>query len=454
MKFVSLFSGIGGFDLGFERAGMECVAQVEIDTAASSVLARHFPTVQRFKDVRDVGRHNLPACDVLCGGFPCQDLSVAGDRAGLAGERSGLYFEFQRIIMELRPTYVVIENVPGLLSSNDGRDFAIVLGGLTGVIPNVPEDGWGNAGVSKGRPDLYRVAWRVLDAQYFGVAQRRRRVFIVASLGTGRCAEILFERDGGSGNFATSGETGQSLAATLSASAPSRRNGGSSPAEGHFIYDTTQITSKENGSNPQAGAPSHPLAAHQHPPLVVGTLGAAHGRNRGLGQENELDFLIPAEAIDVRNLRSNGTISGTLQSKTTGGYSLNYQNPILTQGAHTFRMRAFGDYEPDEHASAIKARDGKDATDLVIAFDYKASAARQQPVRQHKQAGTLATTRQEAVFVQSAVRRLTPVECERLQGFPDGWTGEQSDTVRYRQLGNAVAVPPAEWLARRIVGTE
>lgn len=158
MRFVSLFSGIGGFDLGFERAGMTCLAQVEIDANARAVLARHFPTVQQFEDVRHVGRHNLPACDVLCGGFPCQDLSVAGDRAGLAGERSGLYFEFQRIIMELRPTYVVIENVPGLFSSNDGRDFAIVLGGLTGVIPDVPEGGWGNAGVARGRADLYRVA--------------------------------------------------------------------------------------------------------------------------------------------------------------------------------------------------------------------------------------------------------------------------------------------------------
>lgn len=216
----------------------------------------------------------------------------------------------------------------------------------------------------------------------------------------------------------------------------------------------TQITSRENGSNPKANAPSHPLAAHQHAPLVVGTLGAAHGQNRGLGQENELDFLVTAEALDVRNLRSNGEISGTLQSKATGGYSLNYQNPILTQGAQTERLRAFGDYATDSSASTLKARDGKDATDLVIAFDYKASAARQQPVRQHKQSGTLSTTRQEAALVNQAIRRLTPVECERLQGFPDGWTGEQSDTTRYRQLGNAVAVPTVRWIGDRLMDGE
>lgn len=502
--FVSLFSGIGGFDLAFERAGMTCLAQVEIDKAARNVLARHFPTATRFEDVTHVGRHNLPACDVLCGGFPCQDLSIAGNRAGLAGERSGLYFEFQRIIMELRPRYVVIENVPGLLSSNDGKDFAVVLAGLTGVLCDVPDGGWKNAGIARGRADLYRIAWRVLDAQYFGVAQRRRRVFLVASLGDGSCASILFERESGARDSESSGEARGRTAPTLSASTSSSRNRGSSPTAGHFISGT--------------------LAA------------SGAGTMRPAGQKNELSFLIPtsevaAEALDVRNLRSNGSISGTLQSKATGGYSLNYQNPVITSsstsnkrffdeetqswcvidsdgikrfidpsfaptGALAERQRAFGDYSDDEIASAIKARDHKDATDLVvnafnitfgdasgrrkdrpngglyvnetdkantldtnpsgektvIAFDYKASAARQQPVRQHKQSGTLSTTRQEGALIGQSVRRLTPVECERLQGFPDGWTDTpQPDSPRYKQLGNAVAVPVAEWIGQRIM---
>ncbi len=216
LRFISLFSGIGGFDLGLERAGMRCVAQVERDEAALRVLAQHWPDVPRFKDVRDVGRSNLPAADLICGGFPCQDVSVAGRCAGLAGERSGLWFEFHRILAEIKPQWVVIENVPGLLSSNNGADFAVVLRGLV-------ECG-------------YRVGWRILDAQNFGVAQRRRRVFIVGNLGDGCAAQVLFERESSAGHPQPGSSAGKRTAAPITASTPSRRNGSSSPTDGAFIY--------------------------------------------------------------------------------------------------------------------------------------------------------------------------------------------------------------------------
>src|SRR5690606_36023257 len=172
----SLFAGIGGIDLGLERAGMQVRWQVEIEDFPTRVLERHWPSVTRHRDVRQVGKHNLEPVDLICGGFPCQDLSVAGRRAGLAGERSGLFFEFMRVVAELTPRWVLIENVPGLLSSNGGRDMGTVLGALA-------ELGYG-------------YAYRVLDAQYFGVAQRRRRVFIVGCLGDWRSAtEVLFESE-------------------------------------------------------------------------------------------------------------------------------------------------------------------------------------------------------------------------------------------------------------------
>lgn len=193
MKFGSLFSGIGGFDLGFERAGMDCVWQIEIDKECNRVLAKQFPSIERFDDVSKVER--LPGVDVFCGGFPCQDLSVAGKREGLAGERSGLWFEFLRIVKSNLPRFVVIENVPGLYSSDGGSDFAIIVRGLV-------ECG-------------YCVAWRVLDSQYDGVAQRRRRVFIVGSLGNGSCAEILFESESVPWNTPTRGEAGKRVAATI-----------------------------------------------------------------------------------------------------------------------------------------------------------------------------------------------------------------------------------------------
>jgi DNA (cytosine-5)-methyltransferase 1 len=162
---VSLFAGIGGFDLAMERNDINVVASVEIDKNCNKVLAKHFPNTKQFNDITEVKGSDLigagftPSKGIITGGFPCQDLSVAGKRAGLAGTRSGLFWEAARIVDETQSEYFVIENVPGLLTSNSGADFAVVLGTMA---------------------DLgYSVAWRVLDAQYFNVPQRRKRVFIV-----------------------------------------------------------------------------------------------------------------------------------------------------------------------------------------------------------------------------------------------------------------------------------
>ena len=175
MKFGSLFAGIGGFDLGLERAGMECAWQVEIDEFCTKVLTKHWPDVPKYGDIRNVGEENLETVGLICGGFPCQDISSAyhGKRAGLAGERSGLWFEFIRIIDELVPNWVIIENVPALLKSNDGRDF-------TAIIQRLAEYGYG-------------VCWRILDSKYFGAATSRKRLFIVAKFADVRGAgEVLF----------------------------------------------------------------------------------------------------------------------------------------------------------------------------------------------------------------------------------------------------------------------
>lgn len=365
MNFISLFSGIGGFDLAFERAGMECVAVCEIDKNAQSILRRHFPKAELFDDVRKVGiaTHGRKSVDVICGGFPCQDLSIAGKRAGLAGERSGLWFEFARIVDELEPQWVVIENVPGLLSSNRGRDFNVIIQWLA-------QRGYG-------------VAWRVLDAQYFGVPQRRRRVFIVASLGDGRAAEVLFERESGTGNTPPSREAGKDITFSL------RANPSHSGDKGDGGINTT---------------------------MVVGTLSASGaGLSRPVGQGNELDFIIPA-IIEQNNFVS-----------TPDMISLR-ANP-----AQPLIVMAHG------QANAEIVRDGSPSLTAnheqpIVAFtarDYGADAS-------------------DAISGSEGIRRLMPIECERLQGFPDGWTDGQSDTQRYKQLGNAVAVPVVEWIAKRI----
>jgi DNA (cytosine-5)-methyltransferase 1 len=187
MKFVSLFAGVGGFDLGFERAGMTCVGQVEIDKHARKVLELHWPDVPKHDDVRTAKgwadeQGLVGNVDVVCGGFPCQDLSVAGKRAGLAGERSGLFYDALAFATHVKAKIIILENVAGLLSSNSGRDFGTVLVELA------------NAGYSN-------IEWRLLDSQFFGVPQRRRRIFIVASLGTESFRPILTERKGSAGDF-------------------------------------------------------------------------------------------------------------------------------------------------------------------------------------------------------------------------------------------------------------
>jgi DNA (cytosine-5)-methyltransferase 1 len=199
MKALSLFSGVGGMDLGFQNAGIETVAFCELQPIARSILARHWPQTTIRSDVEALRGTDFSNIDIVTGGSPCQDLSVAGRREGLDGERSGLLWHQCRIADEAAATWTVWENVPGSLTSNSGRDFAAVLWGFTGAHVVVPNGGWGNAGLVVG-PKRWAV-WRVLDAQHFGVPQRRRRVFVVACSRKPCRPEVLFYSEGSEGDF-------------------------------------------------------------------------------------------------------------------------------------------------------------------------------------------------------------------------------------------------------------
>ncbi len=174
LRVASFFSGIGGFDYAFEEARCQVVFQCEKDAFCQRVLRKHWPDVPLVEDINKVKLNGIPDAEIWCAGFPCQDLSLAnqGKRKGLEGERSGLFTRFAELAFPTRPKWIVLENVPGLLNSGNGRDFRDVLGTLD---------------------DLgYFVAWRVLDAKYFGTPQRRRRVFIVASHQNDGAARVLF----------------------------------------------------------------------------------------------------------------------------------------------------------------------------------------------------------------------------------------------------------------------
>jgi DNA (cytosine-5)-methyltransferase 1 len=381
----SLFSGVGGFDLGFEREGFDVAYQVEFDKHAQSVLRRHWPNTPLFEDVRNVGAANLPAVDALVGGFPCQDLSVAGRRAGLAGERSGLFYEFARIIEESNPEWVVIENVAGLLSSRGGRDMGAVLGTLSEL-----GYGW---------------AYRVLDSQYFGVAQRRRRVFIVGRSG-GRsrsCAEVLFERESVLGNPPPSRAPGQSTAC---------RTGGCSEGGGgritFAIQDCREIEKHQNGLGATESNVSYTLDG-------TGAQGVAE-----CSEEQPCEHTIELERLWAENDARLAGVVGALDSEC-GASKLTDQ---------TIR---------NGHVMPVAYWDGGDISDTL---DVSVLVKRQTMPDKRRMA---------AVVGRSRVRRLTSRECERLQGFPDDWTTEQADTHRYKQMGNAVTVPVAQWIASRIL---
>jgi len=413
----SLFAGIGGFDLGLGRSGIETVWQVEIDSACREVLTMHWPRAERFEDVKNCGRHNLQPVDVITGGFPCQDLSVAGRRAGLAGERSGLWFEFHRILEELRPSWVVVENVPGLLSSNGGRDFAIVLSGLVKI--------------------GYGVCWRIFDAQYFGVAQLRRRVFIVGSLGSGCSAEVLFEPEGLSRNSPPSRKKEQEVAAPITP-----RLGGSgqgwprwNESEGLVPAITHPITSK----NQQLDPTEETLI-----PMTFKDREGCEGGGKGLLTKEGQSFALSASQDQKVMVFSRGNLT------REGGANPSDKVPTLRQdmGDHfpcvAFNWQSGGGVwlgigKPNLQASQVPAVFSDKAACIYSAYGTKWNGNR--------------AAESGGLFAQGhyGIRRLTPTECERLQGFPDGWTLGHSDTTRYKMLGNAVCVNVAEWIGERLV---
>lgn len=458
MRFLSLFSGIGGFDLGFERAGMVSDSVCEIDLPAQSILSRHFPHVRLFDDVRKVGKdtHERKTIDLICGGFPCQDLSIAGKRAGLTGERSGLWFEFARVIDELEPNWVVIENVPGLLSSNKGQDFAV-------IIQWMAQRGYG-------------VTWRVLDAQYFGVPQRRRRVFIVGSFGNGRSAEVLFESESGARDNPPSREAGKDIAYELI------RNPSHSGDKGDGGINTKMI------AQPLRAGRQYSDMGDGQSNVVIGTLSAsAGGLNRPAGQGNELDFVV-ADTLTSSYARNRGAQAGNASKvHNLFAFDANQNLRDLSEDIAPTLLhsgdgeKAHGAYSKLSVAGALQAHSKKhghamttqqaaennqlvpiansltahtDPSDEPSSDNLVWDSAQITSKEHGSKPSPISQPLNTLSGMMVGVRRLTPTECERLQGFPDGWTDGQSDSARYRQLGNAVAVPVVEWLGRHIMQAE
>ena len=371
MRFGSMFSGIEAASVAWKPLGWECQWVAEIEKFPSAVLAHHYPDVPNLGDVTKVDWEYIRATrpvDCIVFGSPCQSFSVAGKRLGLDDPRGNLALYALSVVNRLRPGWFVFENVPGLLSSGGGRDFGAFLGTV------------GDIG--------YQCAWRVLDAQHFGLAQRRARVFVVGHLGDWRrAAAVLFERESLLGNPAPRREAGERVAPTISA----RPSGGGGLGT-DFDCDGGLIPSV-----------SHCLNAG------------------GMGRQD-----YETETLIAHTLRANGHDAS--EDGTGRG------TPPVPM---TFDWQAGGG-------------------DVVVAFNSDQSAKASSWGEREEQSPTLRAGGQISLNQATAVRRLTPRECERLQGFPDDYTlipcrgKPAADGPRYKALGNSMAVPVMAWIGRRI----
>jgi len=432
LSYVSVCSGIEAATVAWHPLGWRPLLFAEIDKFPSRVLAHHYPEVHNVGDFTKITKEQCGSVDLLVGGTPCQDFSIAGLREGLGGERGNLTLEFLRLAQRLRPRWLVWENVPGVYSSTSHtvthRDPLRADGDGGGRIWQdvYADEAHAFACLLAGLQELgYGFAYRTLDAQYLGVPQRRRRVFVVGHLGDWRrAATVLFERQSMSGDTPPRRETRKDVAPTISA----RTKGGGGLGT-DFDLDGGLIAF---GGNNTSG------------PIEVATALNACGTASG-----RMDF--ESETFITTTLdASYGRLQGCSGQDANHGHSMLV--PVAIQ------ERAICE-NPDAGPDGIGIREDGIAFTLeartvpqAVAFQSSQSGVRE--VEAHATLDSNNGSRRHNGIVQhDAVRRLTPRECERLQGFPDDYTlisPKTADGPRYKALGNSMAVPVMRWIGERI----
>jgi len=429
MKYLSLCSGIEAATVAWHPLGWEAVAYSEIEKFPSQVLAHHYPQTPNLGDMTKFKEWNLESnVDLLVGGTPCQSFSVAGLRKGLDDPRGNLMLTYLAIAKQYRPNWLVWENVPGVLSSNGGRDFGSFLGGLA-------ECGYG-------------FAYRVLDAQYFGVAQRRRRVFVVGYLGDWRlAAAVLFERHSLSGNPAPSREKGKSVAATIKASVGTGGVDVEHPMVAVLHSEVCPALKARDAKGPSSDGDGAILVPMQPSYGIPGNWIGRKPENGGNATEPMYDIapcLTKADqhgvaqpiayafdSLSSNSMKSANPVSGCNEVDVSKALS----NPAMHQGGAAIVQPV--------HCVDMGANKGLNGGGILKELS--------QP---------LGTNESHAIQQSMAVRRLTPIECERLQGFGDNYTDIQAkgkptpDGPRYKALGNSMAVPVMAWIGQRIQEVE
>lgn len=518
MTLGSLFDGSGTCPLAAAMCGITPVWASEIEPYPIRVTQKNFPRMKHLGDITQINGAEIEPVDIVTFGSPCQDLSEAGAQKGLVdGKRSRLFFDALRIICEMReatngkyPRYAVWENVPGAFSSNKGRDFLEVLrafvraaGGNGADVPAPARGGksdklvWRHAGCIMG--DGFSVAWRVLDAKYWGVPQRRKRIFLVCDFAGGRAGEILFKREGLFRDFKAGGEARQedSGAAVGSAGGDCRAfhlqqdpiSGRVSPCIGAQHQATVGVVYDIMGENSNSLKSRTPDSCFRER-TVARTLDTFSGSPECNQGGNGVVY-----AADCRNMRLTEEVSGTLQAKENGGYSLNYQNPVVYDARGNGDGRIVptltGDHESRvTDYTALCVGNGQlsqiymtdTAGTLNCMHDQQVVLIANEPVcalmgGQGAKAGGIGYSETVSPTLKAApsgnntvpdiaywlkkarryfVRRFTPLECCRLQGFPDWWEDgvDGSDSARYKMWGNGMALPCVLYVMEGFVAEE
>lgn len=512
LAFLELFAGAGGLSMGLERAGMVCVGHAEINPHARAVLRYRWPDVPLEGDVSALDGARYRGIDVLTGGSPCQDLSIAGKRRGLAGARSSLFHQQARIWNESGAPYLLWENVPGALSSNNGADFAVVLGTLVGAPIAVPKDGWGSAGVAAGPSAV--AAWRVLDLQHFGPPQRRARVFVLAARAGGvDPAEVLALSEGVCGHpsprdqqregaargvpagarggdrdaltfepryFTRDNKTGGAPTDTPTLTASVSKAGDAVPhvlavnisdAEARLseVLGTLDHRTR-NGSGAQMQAV---LAFHQkQTPITDREVSPALGTTTdGMGVLAFDPLNHDASAAVTHALRSNASCTVGPVVTVTGDvtHALTHEGADASEdgtGRGTpivvpmmFDRQSASEYSDAQGmAPTLVSRDAKDHGAVVVPTLSVGAHAAAPGLNGQDQVEHAAALMRAGV---GRPRRLMPIECERLMAWPDdhtrwgvdeqGGTYELKDTPRYQLCGNGVGSDCTAWIGERLV---
>lgn len=420
MRYLSLCSGIEAASVAWKPLGWTPVAFAEIESFPCAVLNHHYPDVPNLGDITRInGRKFYGAVDLVVAGTPCQDFSIAGGRAGMAGERSGLAREFARLVREISPQWIVWENVPGAFSTNGGRDFG-------SFIKALDDSG-------------YHCAWRVLDAQFFGVPQRRRRIFLVGYFGDWRpAAKVLFESESVRRNPPQGEKAGEGFAKSITRSTGKCSKGIKSHWEGG-PHPCLSHSAKQSGG---IGMSDQELFSQRGSGLVSAM---AIRTTRTSGRvitfaQNQCGEIRTSDVFGTLNQNSNASGRNTPM--------IAYSPPIVEQAISCKWAKGSSGPAGDEHHNLIVycPKIGPTMSSSGPPYD--------RPGNDRVETDAL------VVNMNMRVRRITPKECERLQGFPDDYTAIEyrgkpaPDSARYKALGNSMAVPVMRWIGERIDRTK